>query len=82
MATVILRVIETLRSLKGRVRLIVPYWEVQPWLGELISWCTHPILLESTYLASKDDARFQASLRLHIWSFYGPRSAIDYQHRW
>ncbi|XP_076034771.1 uncharacterized protein LOC143021258 [Oratosquilla oratoria] len=73
--TVLLKVMQTLRSFKGRVLLIAPYWPARPWFGELMKWCPSPLLLGSACLASSLTAPLQASLRLHAWSFYGELSA-------
>ena len=71
---VLLRVIQLLREYRGRVLLIAPFWEAQPWFRELMLWCPQPLLLGSTCLSTQDTAPLQASLKLHAWSFYGPLS--------
>lgn len=72
---VLLKVMQALRSFKGRVLLIAPYWPAQPWFGELMRWCPAPLLLGSACLANGLAAPLQASLQLHAWSFYGELSA-------
>ena len=73
--SVLLQVMTRLRTFRGKVLLVAPYWPAQPWFVELAEWCPHPLLLGSACLASHLAAPLQASLHLHAWSFYGELSA-------
>lgn len=67
--TVLLRVCRHLRTFRGKVLLLAPWWPAQPWFGELQRWCPNPLMLGNACLVNNLPPRLQTTLRLHAWSF-------------
>ena len=82
-ATKILQeVINHIKSYKGRVLLIAPFWEAQPWFPTLKVWCPNPLLLGSACLCDNEAAPLLTSLRLNAWSFSRRDSPATSHQRW
>ena len=67
--TLMLQVVRRLESYRGRVLLIAPWWETQPWFAPLARWCPAPLPLPGLVLRGVTAIPFMDSLRLHAWSF-------------
>ena len=68
--SLMLQIIQHLRSYRGRVLLIAPLWKVQPWTHALLKWCPNPYHLQGLILEEISSMDLIKSLNLHAWSFY------------
>ena len=69
LTSMMLRVVNRLRSYRGKVMLIAPLWIAQPWAASLLRWCPHPLPLGDHVLQGVHSSPFMKCLNLHAWSF-------------
>ena len=68
-AQTMLEVFRHLESFRGRVLLVAPRWEAQPWFPALLRRRPRSLPLTGEVLSHECSERFLTSLRLHAWSF-------------
>ncbi|XP_063602946.1 uncharacterized protein LOC134778940 [Penaeus indicus] len=66
LTSIMLRVINHLRSYKGKVLLIAPLWEAQPWIQYLLHWCPQPLPRTGKLLQETRMDHVTEYLRLHV----------------
>ncbi|MPC60255.1 hypothetical protein E2C01_054294 [Portunus trituberculatus] len=62
-----------LRSYRGSVLLLAPWWPAQPWFSVLRAWCPNSLFLGTACLLNPLTDKLQSSLRLHAWNFSAER---------
>ena len=78
--SLMLAVVRKLEGYRGRVLLVAPRWETQPWFLPLLAWCPSPVPLVGHVLVDESAAPLMDSLRLHAWSFsLGPSVGVACQ---
>ena len=79
--SLMLAVVRRLEEFRGKVLLIAPWWETQPWFVPLRAWCPAPVPLVGAVLEGVTESALMDSLRLHAWSFYlGPTPGAGCPH--
>lgn len=76
LTNILLNLCATIRSFRGQVILITPYWKTQPWYCTLCSWCSKLTSLRTQALNEEGLGTFERSLQLLAWTFPDPASGL------